>query len=39
MIIANSLAELVSKVGGGMLAVDYGANHSYSDSIRVYQFD
>lgn len=34
MILMNSFAELISKVGGGVLAIDYGEDHAFSDSIR-----
>ena len=34
LVLANSIAELLSKVDGALLAVDYGANHAYSDSLR-----
>ena len=30
----NSFAELISKVGGGVLSIDYGEDHAFSDSIR-----
>jgi SAM-dependent MidA family methyltransferase len=35
MIMMNSFAEMVAKVGGGILAVDYGDAFGYSDSLRV----
>lgn len=31
----NSFGELVSKVGGAVLAIDYGDTFGFSDSIRV----
>jgi NADH dehydrogenase [ubiquinone] 1 alpha subcomplex assembly factor 7 len=31
----NSFCELISKVGGGVLAIDYGDTFGFSDSIRV----
>jgi NADH dehydrogenase [ubiquinone] 1 alpha subcomplex assembly factor 7 len=34
MILMNSFAELISKIGGGVLSVDYGEDHAFSDSIR-----
>jgi NADH dehydrogenase [ubiquinone] 1 alpha subcomplex assembly factor 7 len=34
MILMNSFAELISKVGGGVLSIDYGEDHAFSDSIR-----
>lgn len=33
-ILMNSFSELISKVDGGILVVDYGENHAFSDSIR-----
>ena len=35
MVMVNSLAELITKVGGGMLAIDYGDTFGFSDSVRV----
>lgn len=35
MIMTNSFAELITKVGGGMLAIDYGDTFGFSDSVRV----
>ena len=34
LVLANSIAELLGKVDGALIAVDYGANHAYSDSLR-----
>ncbi len=34
MIMMNSFVELISKIGGGILAVDYGETHGFSDSVR-----
>lgn len=34
LVITNSLAELISKRNGAMLAIDYGENQAFSDSIR-----
>lgn len=30
----NSFAELISKVNGAVLAIDYGEMHGFSDSVR-----
>lgn len=38
LVLMNSFGELISKIGGGVLAIDYGDTFSFSDSIRVYQF-
>lgn len=35
MIMMNSFAELISKVGGGVLAIDYGDTFGFSNSLRV----
>jgi SAM-dependent MidA family methyltransferase len=35
LVLMNSFAELISKIGGGVLAIDYGDTFSFSDSIRV----
>ena len=35
MVMINNFAELLSKVGGGMLAIDYGDTHAFSNSLRV----
>lgn len=34
LILSNSIGELLQKVDGCMLAVDYGAEHHFSDSLR-----
>ena len=34
-IIVNSVAELIEKVGGCGLIIDYGEGHSFSNSVRV----
>ena len=34
MLLMNSFAELVSKVGGGILAIDYGDLFGFCDSVR-----
>jgi NADH dehydrogenase [ubiquinone] 1 alpha subcomplex assembly factor 7 len=31
---ANSLAELINKVNGAALIIDYGENHAFKDSVR-----
>ena len=33
-ILMNSFAELIAKTGGAVLAIDYGENHAFSDSLR-----
>lgn len=33
-VITNSLAELISKVGGAALIIDYGEKRAFSDSVR-----
>ena len=35
MVMMNSFAELISKVGGGILAIDYGDSFGFSNSLRV----
>lgn len=35
MIMMNSFAEMIAKVGGGILAIDYGDAFGYSNSLRV----
>jgi NADH dehydrogenase [ubiquinone] 1 alpha subcomplex assembly factor 7 len=35
MVMMNSFAELIMKIGGGVLAIDYGDTFGFSDSIRV----
>lgn len=35
MVMMNSFAELISKVGGGILAIDYGDAFGFSNSLRV----
>ncbi len=35
LLIANSLGELISKINGGALFIDYGESNFFSDSIRV----
>ena len=35
MILMNSFSELISKIGGGVLVVDYGETFGFSDSVRV----
>jgi len=34
LILMNSFAELISKIGGGILNIDYGDDYAFSDSIR-----
>jgi len=34
LVLANSISELISKIGGAMLTIDYGDNHAFSDSLR-----
>lgn len=34
LITMNGFAEIISKVGGGMLAIDYGDYHAFTNSIR-----
>ena len=36
-VITNSLAELISKVGGAALIIDYGEKRAFSDSVRAIQ--
>lgn len=36
MIMMNSFAELISKIGGGILAIDYGDSFGFSNSLRVF---
>ena len=31
----NSFSELIAKIGGGVLAIDYGDSFGFSDSVRV----
>jgi NADH dehydrogenase [ubiquinone] 1 alpha subcomplex assembly factor 7 len=31
---ANSLSELIAKVNGAALIIDYGENHAFNDSVR-----
>ncbi|KRX07655.1 hypothetical protein PPERSA_11204 [Pseudocohnilembus persalinus] len=33
-VIANAVSELIEKLNGGALFIDYGENHAFSDSIR-----
>ena len=34
-IIMNSLSELIAKINGAALIIDYGEDHAFTDSIRV----
>ncbi|CAD8152168.1 unnamed protein product [Paramecium octaurelia] len=36
-VIVNSLAELIAKVGGAALIIDYGEKRAFSDSVRAIQ--
>ena len=33
----NSIAEMISKIGGASLIIDYGEKRAFSDSIRAIQ--
>ena len=35
MILMNSFTELISKIGGGVLVMEYGETFGFSDSVRV----
>lgn len=38
LILMNSLSEMINKLNGGMLIIDYGENQSLSNSVRVNLF-
>lgn len=35
LVMMNSFAELIAKIGGGILAIDYGDAFGFSNSLRV----
>lgn len=39
LVLMNSLAELIQKVNGAALVIDYGENQSFSNSIRVFKLN
>ena len=32
----NSVSELIAKINGAALIIDYGEDHAFTDSIRVF---